>query len=182
MMELLKEVNRDKNLVDASQFKPVNRKTIQYSFKVDGNEYRIELTSESLPDNESILSVSFLNVSAIEKLKKQKDVGGSVDSLYGELDNAKFGLTGEGNPFRVFNVVYNAVIEYIEKYSPQYLKFEAVEDNRKKLYDTLISRAQKETELKLDRIDTDPSTGNFVKETGQIRVYRIKTYEQNRTK
>jgi hypothetical protein len=89
------------------------------------------------------------------------------------MDRAKFGLTKTGSSMSVFNEVYNIVLKYIESKKPTYVKYEAVEDNRKKLYSTLIKRAEKETTLKFERIFVDPFTKCGLTDTSQIAVYKV---------
>ena len=56
---------------------------------------------------------------------------------------------------------------------PRYIKYEAVEDNRKKLYSALIKRAETETALKFERIFMDPITNVKLTDTSQVFVYKI---------
>jgi hypothetical protein len=65
------------------------------------------------------------------------------------------------------------VIKYIENKKPTYIKYEAVEDNRKRLYSLLIKRAEKETTLKFERLLTDPTNNVNLTNTSQVFVYQI---------
>ena len=62
----------------------------------------------------------------------------------------------------VFNQIYNIVGKYVEKFKPTYVKYEAIEDNRQKLYQMLIKRIQKELPIKLTPIDYDPESDSKV--------------------
>lgn len=53
MVELSKEVNREKNLVDLSQM--TDSKTQKYNFSVGDNKYRVDFILDFLQTEESIL-------------------------------------------------------------------------------------------------------------------------------
>ena len=171
LQEILKEISIDRNVDDISNIKDVTTKVQIYQFEVGGIKYIIQFALDII-GSDTILEISFRNLTAIEKLKSKKN--SSVDDFYSELDRAKFGLTKTGNSFVVFNKIYNVVVKYIESKKPTYIKYEAVEDNRKKLYSTLLKKAEKETALKFERIFIDPGTDIMLTNTSQVVIYRIK--------
>ena len=171
LKDLIEELNVDK-IDRSSKFQKTTQEVTKYNFDVSGIKYVIDFTKRETENNESILDVTFKNLTAIEKLKNKKR--DSIEQVYSDLDRAKYGLTNTGKSILVFNEIYNAVINYIEKFKPTFLTFEAVEDNRKKLYVTLLKRAEKQTSLKFEKINFDPETKDVISNTSQRFFYRIK--------
>ena len=170
MLKILSEIKLNKTTDYSAKIKDVTTKIQTYQFETNGMKYIIQFAMDGMGDD-TVMDVSFRNVTAIEKLKSKKY--GNVDALYSALDNAKFGLTNTGNSISVFNEVYNVVIRYIQSKRPTYVKYEAVEDNRKKLYSALIKRAEKETSLKFERILVNPIDNTHLTKTSQVAVYKI---------
>lgn len=170
LQDILNEISINRNIDYLSNIKDVTTKVQTYQFKVNEIKYIIQFALDTIEDD-TVLGVSFRNLSAIEKLKSKKNI--SVDDFYSDLDQAKFGLTKTGSSVMVFNEIYNVILRYIETKKPKYIKYEAVEDNRKKFYLALIKRAEKETTLKFERILVDPITNVNLSDTSQIVIYRV---------
>jgi hypothetical protein len=170
LLNLLKEIKIDKNINHLSKLKSVISTTQTYQFEINNIKYIIDFVLEKI-NNETILNVAFRNLTSIEKLKSKTNI--SVDQYYSELDQAKFGLTKTGSSMLVLNEIYNVIGKYIENKTPTYFKFEAVEDNRKKLYITLIKKAEKEIGINFERIFFDPANNTHLTNTSQIFVYKI---------
>jgi hypothetical protein len=168
--DILKEIGLDKETDHLSHVKDATTKLQTYQFIVNGIKYMVHFALDMIGDD-MVLEVSFRNITAIEKLKSKKRR--DIDDLYSEMDRAKYGLTKTGNAVSVFNEIYNVVIKYIENKKPTYIKYEAVEDNRKRLYSLLIKRAEKETTLKFERLLTDPTNNVNLTNTSQVFVYQI---------
>jgi hypothetical protein len=54
--------------------------------------------------------------------------------------HGKQGIEGTGAAAEVFGIVYNAIIEFVQKYKPIYLMFQAAEPSRIRLYSTLVRK------------------------------------------
>jgi hypothetical protein len=170
MRDIVNEIGINRKIDHLSRVKDVTTKVQTYQFEINEIKYVTQFSVDTI-GNDTVLSVSFRNITAIEKLKSKKN--SSPDDFYSDMDRAKFGLTKTGSSMSVFNEVYNIVLKYIESKKPTYVKYEAVEDNRKKLYSTLIKRAEKETTLKFERIFVDPFTNCGLTDTSQIAVYKV---------
>lgn len=170
LKSILKEIKIDRNVNHLDKLKSVVSTTHTYQFEINNIKYIINFILEKI-GNETILNVAFRNLTSIEKLKSKTNI--SVDQYYSELDQAKFGLTKTGNSILVFNEIYNVIGKYIENKKPTYFKFEAVEDNRKKLYITLIKKAEKEMGINFERIFFDPTNNTHLTNTSQIFIYKI---------
>jgi len=168
--EILSEIGINREVDHLSQVRDITTKVQTYQFVVNEIKYIIQFGLDIVGED-TILDISFRNLTAIEKLKSKKN--SSVDDFYSDLDQAKFGLTKTGSSIFIFNEIYNVVIKYIENKMPRYIKYEAVEDNRKKLYSALIKRAETETALKFERIFMDPITNVKLTDTSQVFVYKI---------
>lgn len=170
LKKILKDVKVDKSIDHLSKIKKITQVVSKYDFSVNDNKYVVDFTTE-YSDKTSKTSVSFKNISAIEKLKSKKH--DTMSDLYTNLDQAKYGLTKTGNSMKIFNEIYNVVGKYILSEKPDFFQFEAVEDNRKSLYEHLINRIQKELPLKFERIYNDPFTGDGLSKTSQRFIYKM---------
>lgn len=171
LKQLINELNIDRSINRTAKFKKTTQKVTKYNFDISGINYVIDFVEAEMPSGQSVLEVSFKNLTAIEKLKSKKQR--NIEKLYQDLDRAKYGLTNTGKSMLIFNEIYNAVISYIEKYKPAYFKYEAIEDNRKKLYNTLLKRAEKQTALKFKRLNVDPETDYRLSNESQRFIYKI---------
>lgn len=169
--KIANEVFIDRNVDHLSNLTDVNQTYKTLKFKVDENEYIVKFTIDQFNESESLVTVSFENLGAIKKLQQKKFKGQS--DMFQALDNAKHGITDDRHPFRVFNIVYNVVGKFIEKFRPNYFRYESVEDNRKSLYIRSINRLQKESVMKFNRIFVDPLTGDNVSTSSQLSIYKI---------
>jgi len=52
----------------------------------------------------------------------------------------KQGIEGTGAAAEVFGIVYNGIMQYVKKYKPTYLMFQAAEPSRQRLYATLVRK------------------------------------------
>lgn len=160
--EIVNEVELDRTKDHLSGLKQEKQKSL--NFKVDDMEYRV-IFNEIPDENESILLCvfSFVNVTAAKNLVKEP--GESIESYAAKLQRTKVGTTGTGKQMRVFNQIYNIFIQYIEKFKPKFVGYEALENNRQKLYTTLMNRVTKQSELKFEKIDKNPITNESLKPT-----------------
>ena len=172
IINILKEIKLDKNLGDLSKIEDVNTKVQQYKFEINNIKYTIHFSIDIAENKESVLSIEFGNATAVQKIASKKGKQ-SADDLYADIENAKHGLTNTGSSMSVFNIVYNVLAKYVEKNKPTYIKYDAVEDNRKKLYISLLKRAEKETGLKFERTLIDPITNYRLTPTSQGAIYKI---------
>ena len=63
----------------------------------------------------------------------------STANLHDKYSGAKT-VTGTGSAAEVFGIVVNALLQYIKKFNPAYLYFQAAEVNRRSLYAAMIKR------------------------------------------
>lgn len=52
----------------------------------------------------------------------------------------KQGIEGTGVAAEVFGIIYNAILQYVKKYNPPYLIFQAAELSRRRLYTAMIKK------------------------------------------
>lgn len=171
LKKILSELKIDPSVDHLSKIEDVNQTVKKYSFEIGGNKYIVAFITDFF-DNKSFLGVNFKNITAIEKLKSKKH--DSKQDLYSDMDRAKYGLTNTGNSMMVFNEIFNVVGKYIVSKKPTYFSYEAVEDNRKKLYSSLIKRIEKTLPIKFNRILVNPLSGDSISATSQLTVYEMK--------
>jgi hypothetical protein len=74
---------------------------------------------------------------------EQDDTGRYVEFLQKESNNwmgGKRNVTGTGSSAEVFSIVTNGILQYVKKFKPPFLMFQAAEINRRRLYDAIIRR------------------------------------------
>jgi len=167
LIDIIKELNLDDEEYEFDDVKDTIRK---YNFEIDDIKYSIKFILSELEIGESILEVSFSNISEIEKIRNKNY--NDIEDSYNDLQNAKFGKTNTGKQQRVFNVIYNAVVKYILKFKPTYLKYDAIEKNRQSLYNMLISRSSKETNLKFITAEIEPETQEKIQSDSRF-IYKV---------
>lgn len=169
--ELLKEeLTIDKSVDHLSKIKPSKKRSEIYEFEVNSFKYEVEFITKQL-ERGDVLSVSFKNLTAIDSLKKKKFSSAEEMSL--SINNAKYGLTKTGNPLKVFREIYNVVGKYLLDRNPTFITYEAVEENRKRLYHRLIKSVQKETGIKFERCLVDPETSFHLTASGQTFIFKL---------
>ena len=88
--EILSEIGINREVDHLSQVRDITTKVQTYQFVVNEIKYIIQFGLDIVGED-TILDISFRNLTAIEKLKSKKN--SSVDDFYSDLDQAKFGLT-----------------------------------------------------------------------------------------
>ena len=67
-----------------------------------------------------------------------------------------FAVTGQGDAYRVFATVGEILKEFMQKYKPDYLEFEAYEPSRVKLYKRMANKLAKQYNMELVHNAGDP--------------------------
>jgi hypothetical protein len=70
-----------------------------------------------------------------------------------------FGITGTGSQFRVLGGVANGIADWAAENKPDYLHWQAMEDNRQRLYDRMVRLFAEQRGSGYARLPADPFTG-----------------------
>ena len=167
----VEDLKIDRDSDDLSTLQTVTTSMEKLPFEVNGIKYQVFFQSTT-NDVGTTVSAAFRNVTEIEKIRDKKKVFSSPDSTMDAINAAKHGITGTGSAFAVFRKVYNIVGKYIEKKQPTYFKYQAIEDNRKRLYLKIVEHIQKELPIKFTPSQIDPDTGveNLDKDTFVFKI------------
>lgn len=138
-----------------------------YRFTIDDLVYQVEMT-ESLfvpwhpttlnKDKKKTIEIKFKLLNN-PKLPKSSDFKDQYQYQIA-LKKSQVGITGTGNPLKVFKKVIGSIIKTIEEISPDYITFVADETNRQQLYNKLIGVIGKYINSQYVKIDASPLTGD----------------------
>ena len=159
---LIKEI--DEELVPDFDVEKVNQYV--YRFLVGDLTYQVEMTeSFSILYHPTILNKDKKKIVEIKfkllnnpKLPKLSDFKNNIQYQMA-LKKSQIGITGTGNPIKVFKKVIGSIINTIKEISPDYITFVADETNRQSLYEKLIEIVEKYIDTKYIRITTNPLNG-----------------------
>jgi len=130
-----------------------------YKVTISGKVYHIEYVVGLTQSNEKIFEFKFKLMNN-PKLPKKSDF--KTDQQYQiALQKSQIGITGTGDAKKVFNAIVSVMVKIIKEELPEYITFQADEENRKKLYKLMV----KDVLTKIGRyqpIDKHPVTDEMV--------------------
>ncbi len=164
----LKEILNDSNIesfVESLEIQPLSQTDIDsiknlggrnIPFEVEDKKYKLEINL-SLFNNQRIAEVKFyllnnpkLPVKSTFKNDMQYQIA---------LRKSQLGITDTGNPFKVLTKVLSLLKYYIDTEDIKYITFVADEENRQKLYKSILRRVIKLHNIPYKQCDKNPLTG-----------------------
>lgn len=135
------------------EYDEVDSKT--YKFTVGDKIYHIEYIASLTPDKKLIYDFKF---KLVNNPKSPKRSNFKDERQYDiAVRNSQIGITGTGDSFKIFSKVISIIIKILNKKNPDYINFQANEENRQRLYKLLIKSVIKKFPIYM-QIDTDPIT------------------------
>jgi hypothetical protein len=142
--------------------KPENEKAIHEKFSVNGNDYEFFCSFYKI---QSDLTMNVWFELKNNKNKPNRKDFKSDDEYKVALNYIKTGISGTGNPFKVFSYVCNLMDRIIKQRNPKYITFEAREKKRQDLYDKIIDIGIKKFFTNYKKIKVNPLTGDQTDES-----------------
>jgi len=136
LINIINELKRDRTISHIDDRREEIVKTV--SFSINNKNYKVFLIDKNL-NGESLVKVYFVNNDEWKKLNR--DDYKSIEDYRDAISKNKMGVTNTGDAMSVFSKVYNIILDYIEKYQPKYIGFEAYEENRQELYNKICKQA-----------------------------------------
>jgi len=121
-----------------------------YDVNVNNKEYELTYESFMLENNKIFSEINF----RLKNLKKIKNLQKSNSQL-------ETGITQTGDSLKVFSKIVSTVLKLVKQKLPDYITFQARENDRQKLYNHIIKRINKYiTEYK--QINISPLTNEKI--------------------
>jgi hypothetical protein len=139
LTDIINELKRDKSISHIDDKREQIIKTIP--FVINNKNYKVLIVDKNL-NGESVVKIYFVNDDEWRKL--QRIDFKTPEEYQDAISKNKMGITNTGDAMVIFSKVYNIILDYIEKYQPKYVGFEAYESNRQSLYDKICNQANKD--------------------------------------
>ena len=136
LTDIINELRRDKTISHIDDKREEIVKTVPFS--INNKKYKVFLIDKNL-NGESLVKIYFTNDDEWKKLNSQDYK--SMEDYRDAISKNKMGITNTGDAMSIFSKVYNIILDYIEKYQPRYIGFEAYEENRQGLYNKICKQA-----------------------------------------
>jgi hypothetical protein len=138
-------------------FKNLGGKNIP--FEVDGLKYKLEINL-SMIYNDKVAEIKFYLLNN-PKMPKKSDFMNNIQYNIA-LKKSQLGITGTGNSFKVLKEVLSLLKYYIDTENIKYLTFTADEENRQKLYKSILQKLIKKYNIPYFEIFKNPLTGDEI--------------------
>ena len=164
----LKELLSDSNIkifVESLEIEPLSQTDIDIiknlggrniPFEIEDKKYKLEINL-SLFNNQKIAEIKFYllnNPKMPVKLNFKNDMQYNI-----ALKKSQIGITDTGNPFKVLTKVLSLLKYYVDTEDIKYMTFVADEENRQKLYKSILKRIIKLHNIPYKQCDKNPLTG-----------------------
>jgi hypothetical protein len=129
-------------------------------FEIDGKKYKLEINL-SLFNNDKIAEVKFYLLNNPKSPNKQHFKNDTQYQL--ALKKSQLGITGTGNPFKILTKVLSLLNYYIKDENDiKYLTFVADEENRQRLYKSILQKIIKKYNIPYKQCNKNPMTGDVL--------------------
>ena len=148
VVKRIDEMEIDLNIPIKQSIKSLGKES--YDVNVNNKEYELTYESFMLENNKIFSEINF----RLKNLKQIKNLQKSNSQL-------ETGITQTGDSLKVFSKIVSAVLKLVKQKLPDYITFQARENDRQKLYNHIIKRINKYIP-EYKQIDISPLTNEKI--------------------